>query len=572
MRPSLCIGAGLRQERPGKSRLGLGALLIHWLNMATLFDTFSPTRRQLGSAELSLKAQIGLFISYFFAFMVTHRMASPWGGIQYFSLWYPAAGVRLALLWYCGARWTPVVIAEEVVAQYLGGAIVIGSPDFLSQLGGVARAPLSYGLIIGGAKWLRDQKVSELTTDPMPFGLAVVLAPTLCAFVAASWEYLDPSVEIDLPAARFATTFAAFLVGDLLGVLLVSPALLWLAARVDGSAAWPRLQFRFSPIVIEAGGVFAAGWVLATILGTVSPFLSMMPILVSATWMGLRAGRNGAWVAIAVAAVVVLPWSIPMAAAEVRIGLHTGLAAVAISAYLAGSYSEGQRRARDDLARRDRILFQAERLKTLRAMSVAVIHEISQPLSTLAIESRHLAAISEKPTEHGEEIRESAKLIERKAETLSTMVRRLRRFGGRAVDEPSLISMNRTLQEAVDLVAGEARSRGSRLKLILPAEDAVVLGQEVELTQALLNLFRNAIAASPGKITEVTLRASGGEITIDIANNIDRKSPAYGGMGIGSLVARAIIEAHGGRLDRADFDDALVTHIVTLPLVEVLHV
>ena len=52
----------------------------------------------------------------------------------------------------------------------------------------------------------------------------------------------------------------------------------------------------------------------------------------------------------------------------------------------------------------DRMLFQAERLKTLRAMSVAVIHEISQPLSTLAIEAKHLHEIEELVVRKGLEL------------------------------------------------------------------------------------------------------------------------------------------------------------------------
>ncbi|GAA3257635.1 hypothetical protein GCM10020258_18020 [Sphingomonas yabuuchiae] len=73
-----------------------------------------------------------------------------------------------------------------------------------------------------------------------------------------------------------------------------------------------------------------------------------------------------------------------------RLQRHLALATIVVTGYLAGSFADAQATARAMLERRDRLLFQAERLKTLRAMSVAVIHEVSQPLSTLAIEARHL--------------------------------------------------------------------------------------------------------------------------------------------------------------------------------------
>src|SRR3546814_4140279 len=104
-----------------------------------------------------------------------------------------------------------------------------------------------------------------------------------------------------------------------------------------------------------------------------------------------------------------------------RLELHLGVAAVVIVTWLAGSFADAQKAAGAALERRNRLLFQAERLKTLRAMSVAVIHEISQPLSTLAIEANHL---KDRTAGLAPDIAESAALIDRKARTLSELVDR----------------------------------------------------------------------------------------------------------------------------------------------------
>ena len=122
------------------------------------------------------------------------------------------------------------------------------------------------------------------------------------------------------------------------------------------------------------------------------------------------------------------------------------------------------------------------------------------------------------------------------------------------------------------MAAGEARTSGSSLRLSLPEEDLLIMGQEVELTQALLNLVRNALAASPGSPIDISLGPKSAEAAIHISNSLNLNSKGYGGMGIGSLVARAIIEAHGGRLERTASTADRITHKVTLPLVEVLHV
>jgi C4-dicarboxylate-specific signal transduction histidine kinase len=68
-----------------------------------------------------------------------------------------------------------------------------------------------------------------------------------------------------------------------------------------------------------------------------------------------------------------------------RLSLHMLVACIAIAGYLAGGYSDGNERHAREIAQRDRILRHAERLKTLRAMSVAIIHEINQPLTTLVM-------------------------------------------------------------------------------------------------------------------------------------------------------------------------------------------
>lgn len=509
-----------------------------------------------------------ILVAYGVAFVLAHHVARHWGGAHFYSLWYPAAGVRVALLWRCGARYAPIIALYECLIQLAVGVVHVDSPYLWNDLAGVARPSLIYGATIGLVRWMQQRGKSDLSVAPMPFGLASVLAPTATAFTAGIWEWLRPSVTPDLSAQPFATTIAAFLVGDLLGVLLIAPPLLWLAARIEGvqsaeSRSWP------SPArMLETATVFGIGWLLVAGLASVDPQIALTPVLVTSTWVGLRCGRHGASVAIMLCAVIILPWSAPMTSVETRFALHMWLAGVAISAYLAGSFADAQAHARRDIARRDRMLFQAERLKTLRAMSVAVIHEISQPLSTLAIESRHLAAISRSDDPNLADMAESAALIERKAQALADMVRRLRRFGGRAVDDPSALSMRRLVEDGIGILAGEARALRCQVTLTAQPGDLTVHGQEVELTQALLNLIRNAMAATPGRAITVDLTADTAAVSVRVSNQNDIPPADYAGMGIGTLVARAIVEAHGGVLERERGDVNMVHYVIRLPLME----
>lgn len=485
-----------------------------------------------------------VLVGYGIAFLAAHRAAALWGGSSYYSLWFPAAGLRFFVLWRFGARLTLPVAAVEIVMQIANG-VVQPSGDWPTQVIGVARPVLAYGLAIAVVRFATERGKTSLVTPPMPFGLAAVLAPIVAVMFALPWAVLRPAITHVAGMRQIVASLTAFAVGDLLGVLLVAPPLLWLADVVAGRAAFPRPSLAHA---VEAITVLAASLAIVIALSMIGLGLPATPVLLGTAWIGLRFGRAAAWAAIVMVALVVLPHTAGSMPIDQRLALHMSLAAVVVVGYLAGSFSEAEARARVDIARRDRMLFQAERLKTLRAMSVAVIHEISQPLSTLAIEARHLAEITRTADD---DIATSATLIDRKANALSVLVRRLRRFGGRAVDEPSLLPVSALIETVSGLSAPEAKAAGVTLVIGPVDPDLLVLAQEVELAQALINVVRNAIQASTtgtgaGKV-HIAVDRGRDEVTISVANQSGEPAP-HAGMGVGTLVARAIVEAHQGRL------------------------
>lgn len=151
-----------------------------------------------------------LLLLYPFAFKVAHLIASPWGGAHFFSLWFPAAGVRLALLWHVGARYAPLLAVEECLIQIATGTVSLSPSLIFSHLGGVARAPLAYGAMVTLVRFLEKRSRSELAIAPMPFGLAAVLSPTSAAFVAGLWEWFWPNPSMGLSGQPFAITSLPF--------------------------------------------------------------------------------------------------------------------------------------------------------------------------------------------------------------------------------------------------------------------------------------------------------------------------------------------------------------------------
>ncbi len=499
-------------------------------------------------------------------FVALHRLAVLWGGVGYYSLWFPAAGVRLALFWRFGARLAPAAAITEIIVQCLTGVVVFTQPEWPRGIIGVASPVLAYGIAVAAVRRVADGATGSLATAPMPLGLASVLAPLAAVAFALPWSIMRPDITNVANVRDVIASLTGFAVGDMLGVLLIAPPLLWIADLSSGRTAMPAM-FPSHRHIAEAVLVLGLSLGLVGTLATIGLGIPATPVLLAIAWIGLRFGRAAAWAAIVVTAILVLPETTGAMAVDQRLALHMSLAAVAVVGYLAGSFADAEARALAAVARRDRMLFQAERLKTLRAMSVAVIHEISQPLSTLAIEARHLVEISGNADP---DIVETARLIERKTATLSTLVRRLRRFGGRAVDEPSLLPIGTLLDTVTALTRPEASVAGVAIRVAPVDPEWSVLAQEIEIAQALVNLVRNAVQATDDGVVEIAVTRRDERIAIAVVNHCADHPLVHEGMGVGSLVAKAIVEAHGGTLSRADRGLARIAHVVTLPLVGTL--
>ncbi|WP_343528110.1 sensor histidine kinase [Sphingomonas sp.] len=504
---------------------------------------------------------------YAAGFAMAHRLAALWGGSGFYSLWFPAAGVRLALLWRLGPRITPMVALVEILVDVGLGHVTLTRASAVTTLWGIARPVLAYGLTVAAIRWLAGTRRAGLFTAPMPLGLAAVLAPLAAALCAVPQALFNPELTGVANGREIIVSLAAFTVGDLLGTLFVAPPLLWIADALGGPRRWPG-PLPTVAACVETAGVLVLGLALVELLAAGGLGIQPAPVLVAVAWIGLRRGRAAVWTALLVVVLIVLPATAGAMDTPARLQQHLALATVVVTGYLAGSFADAQAAARASLERRDRLLFQAERLKTLRAMSVAVIHELSQPLSTLAIEARHLRRRTE---EMPGDIADSAALIDRQADRLTTLIRRLRRFGGHADANLQPVALATLMETVAQLAKAEAREAG--VILTVPPVDPAwrVMAQEVELAQAVMNLMRNAIAAAretdhPVVIMTATRQGAWGAITV--VNATGSRPAGKDGMGIGTFIARAIMEAHGGTLTRVRQADGMVVATLSLPLVQ----
>jgi len=195
-------------------------------------------------------------------------------------------------------------------------------------------------------------------------------------------------------------------------------------------------------------------------------------------------------------------------------------------------------------------------------------HDLKSPLATIEIAARSLAEIIV-PTFDEHTIREHFQIIERSADRMHRLIRELLDFESIASGHLSLArapqSARSILDDVVDLMRPLAAAKHVELRAPAPTIDATVYASRERLLQVFVNLVGNAIrftprggrvtlgAANVGDAVEFVVSDTGSGIAAaDIAHVFDRywqaRDTAPLGNGLGLAIAKAIVEAHNGRI------------------------
>ena len=131
------------------------------------------------------------------------------------------------------------------------------------------------------------------------------------------------------------------------------------------------------------------------------------------------------------------------------------------------------------------------------------------------------------------------------------------------------MDLNVVVEDAEEQLRCKAAERQHRVRTILAPETALVRGDALRLTQVVSNLLSNSIRyTNVGGEIDISVSRIGSEMCIEVADDGEGIAPelmpnlfvpfaqearsadrANGGLGLGLPLVKALVDAHGGRIE-----------------------
>lgn len=214
-------------------------------------------------------------------------------------------------------------------------------------------------------------------------------------------------------------------------------------------------------------------------------------------------------------------------------------------------------------------------------------HELRNPLAPL----RYVLEVQKRSGADGSLNQRARDVMERQVQLLVRLVDDLMDMNrinqGKLELRAEPVALDSVLQQATDVCRPLLQHQGHRLRLHLPEASVILTGDSARLTQVFVNLLTNACKYTPpGGDIEVAAELSGLEVRVRVKDNgsgvsrdqLDRIFEMFtqvdktlersqGGLGIGLMLVRRLVEMHGGSVRAFSEGLGLGTEfVVVLPL------
>lgn len=469
--------------------------------------------------------------------------------------WHPAVGLAFAVVLLLGFRYAILL----PVASLLADLVVRHMP--LPMWIEVAETLLTSGAYIA-ALWV-------LTADKMRFdpslgsmrdllllvGIAVIAAGTVAVTYVSvlHWSGL-------LPLGELLSAILRYWVGDVIGILVVTPFLLILATR----GRFPRLTLE---TVLQGLSIVAA---ISIVLGAGPAYQQQLfyILFLPIVWIAVRTGLSGVVVGLVAMQIGLM------------IALHVGfggpidvpafqavMLVLTFSALAIGILISERERAERQLRQQEVAVARVGRIASLGSVTASIAHEINQPLTAIG----NYARVSLRSLQASPPALDAARAAAEKAvaqvDRAAGVMRGLRDLlhSGRADLAPEPVT--RMVAEAVELLAPEMANCSAQARVDVPRGLPLVMADRLQIEQVIINLVRNGLDAMGGlpvserRIWIGAARRIDGDVEVKVTDrgtgfpagfDIDLATPGRSdkpdGLGMGLVLCRSILEAHGSSL------------------------
>jgi two-component system NtrC family sensor kinase len=233
-------------------------------------------------------------------------------------------------------------------------------------------------------------------------------------------------------------------------------------------------------------------------------------------------------------------------------------------------------------------IIHAEKLATLGQIAASVIHELNNPLTSIAVYAEYLRGKLAYCLAHGtplavvDEDVEKLRRIGAGAQRISKFTRDLMHYARPTRDEIEAVHLNQVVLQALSLCEHLFEHGNVRLRQELTRDLPPVPGVPGQIEQVVVNLVTNAVHAmdGAGTVTVRTQRLDTGHVVIAVSDTGPGISPEARerifepffttkpdgrGMGLGLSIVRSIIDEHHGTIHVEGAEGGGALFLITLP-------